>query len=100
VRADEALWGLVTVTVLVMPEPDTACPDCWRAEQPAWLRNARMIMGLTRPSRSFFDSAVLLAAMGVRPKTWYQRHREDWERLGGQPVHLERMLRHVGELAL
>ena len=39
-------------------------------------------------------SGVMLAAIGGKPRTWYDRHREAYE-ASGDPAELTRKLRHI-----
>lgn len=76
-----------------MKEPDTDCPLCWRAEASFWLRARVAIFG--RPAEPFAGvGKVMLAAIGARTLSQYEKHRADWERTG-HTAHLKRMLRHV-----
>ena len=83
---------LGVLAAVVVPEPDTACPVCWNAEQPAWLRSLRAVLG-HRPKRPALQ-ILLRSALGGAERSWYERHREKWETTGSV-LELERMIRHI-----
>ena len=43
---------------------------------------------------NFGTSSMLSVMMGGKAKTWYDRHKEEFEKTGDE-LELERMLRHV-----
>lgn len=75
--------------------PDTECDCCWRAEAPRLLRVQESFARLFRHENQFASvGLVMLAALGGKTGTWYDRHRTDYVQTG-DPRHLARMLRHV-----
>ncbi|NUR38795.1 MAG: hypothetical protein HOV73_01745 [Streptomyces sp.] len=79
------------------------CEVCRRAELPRFQRlkedALNLFLGPT-PAQRIMHSAhvfsVYRAALAGAPATPYDRHREEYVRTG-DPIELERMLRHVKE---
>lgn len=69
----------------------TDCPECEWAEM-KWWEKAKAI-AFPKPI-SFDPGSLIRVAMGIPGKSWYEKHRENWE-IGGKEIELQRMLRHV-----
>ncbi len=80
----------------------TECPDCAYAEMSRiqwimWIA-VRRLVDARRPAFAVAASAmfrITAALMGYTEPSWYEKHRQAWERTG-DAVELGRMLRHVG----
>lgn len=83
----------------------TDCPMCARAEMTRWevaksvIKNAVYRQSLAEiASESIkMSMSIMDSALGIRPPTWYERHRSAWEK-SGDIIELERMKRHVAEI--
>lgn len=82
-------------------QSSTLCPRCRNAEMDALERLIDAVLAyLFRPTQAqqIISSAAATwsAALGTPQKSWYHRHREDYERTG-YTIELDRMMRHIEE---
>lgn len=86
-----------------MRVPDTECHDCMIAEMtPLQRMNYRVVNTFydiwngtphLDIASAYFGTAIH-AMLGITPKTWYDKHRDNWIKTG-DIRELERMLRHI-----